>query len=92
MTTLSKSDFDFAVLRLVLELADIAYDQRNNEVPASQIFFDARRLTDLAEQSGKDKTELLLALAPAVEQCRNGLNPFCEQYAQRLVVVCLTSN
>lgn len=91
MTTLSKSDFDFAVLRLVLELADVAYDQRNNQVPASQIFSDARRLTDLAEQSGKDKTDLLLALAPAVEQCRNGLNPFCEQYAQNLVVVCLTN-
>ncbi len=84
-------DFNFSVLRLVLELADVAYDQRNNQVPATQIFNDAARVKSLAKDAGKDKTDLLLALAPAVEQCRNGLNDYCEQYAQRLTVVCLTN-
>lgn len=86
---MSNTDFNFSVLRLVLELADVAYDQRNMAVPASQIYFDASKVMKLTKDSGKDKTELLLALAPAVEQCRNGLNPFCEQYAQRLTAVCM---
>lgn len=82
-------DFNFSVLRLVLELADVAFDQRNMNTPASQIYIDAGRVIKLAKDSGKDKTELLLALAPAVEQCRNGLNPFCEQYAQQLTALCM---
>lgn len=86
---MSNTDFNFSVLRLVLELADVAFDQRNMQVPAYQIYSDAAKVMKLTKDSGKDKTELLLALAPAVEQCRNGLNPFCEQYAQRLTAVCM---
>lgn len=90
MTSLQKAGFEFGIMQLVLGMAEKMWDQRNMQVPASAIYFDADSLITYAKQNFADRTDLLLALAPAVEQCRNGMNDLCERYAQRLTAVCMT--
>lgn len=89
---MNKSDFDFGVLKLVLNMANDTYDYYlihrkdldPNKYHATQTLLHYMRI------NGFDKTDLLTARAPAVEQYRNGLNEFCESYAQGLVVACLS--
>lgn len=90
---MDKATFDFKVLQMVLEMANDAFYSKDCDGNFNNCNFNycVETLDGFARTNGRDTTDLLLALAPAVEQCRNGLNPFCELYAQRLTVAVVSA-
>lgn len=84
---MDKATFDFEILKMVLNMANDSFDTRSDASLADH----AMDLDGFARVNGKDTTDLIMALAPAIEQCRNGLNHYCEAYAQRLLVTIVSA-
>lgn len=71
-------DTDF--LRLVLDAVSIAYENGYANVDTP----DFKKVADYAETHYQD-FQLAIQMGLAIQQCRNGLNPWCEKLAIKML-------
>ena len=86
MATMNKSELDLCIMRFMLQFAELQGTEKTVNIKDA-----ATVLRSIAHSNGFDKTDLLTALAPAVEQCRNWLNKDAENFAHNVLLDCLTA-